>query len=239
MEAERTLYRVLRDANDYLTSFETLLRYQSLNGATEKMLVETYDRIRLEGRQIGEDVDHEIGSSIRWSITLALAVFVATLLGAWFLARTLSREILRPVVGLVATTLAITRGHLDERAEVIADDEIGELARSFNQMADTIALQQRNLEHQVVERTRELANERDALRERELQLRTLSDNLPDGMMYQLDTGPRGDAWKFTYLSSGVVALHGVSMAQAQADTGCSSAGTDDEITTCQLHVMAP
>ncbi len=153
MEAERTLYRVLRDANDYLTSFEGLLRYQSLNDATEKTLVDIYDRIRLEGRQIGEEVGHEISSSIRWSITLALAVFVATLLGAWFLSRTLSREILRPVVGLVATTLAITRGRLDERAEVVADDEIGELARSFNQMADTIVLQQRSLEQQVIERT--------------------------------------------------------------------------------------
>lgn len=217
MEAERALYRVLRDANDYLTSFEGLLRYQSLNDATEKALVATYDRIRLEGRQIGEEASQEISSSIRWSITLALAVFIATLLGAWLLARTLGREILRPVVALVATTLAITRGRLDERAEVIADDEIGELARSFNQMADTIALQQRSLEQLVLERTRELENERDALRERELQLRTLSDNLPDGMVFQLDTGPRGDAWRFTYLSSGVTALHGVSMAEAQAD----------------------
>ena len=56
-----------------------------------------------------------------------------------------------------------------------------------------------------------------ALWEREAQLTSLSDNLPRGMVYQLDFGPDGNDRRFTYVSAGVAALHGVSPAQAMAD----------------------
>ncbi len=49
-----------------------------------------------------------------------------------------------------------------------------------------------------------------ALHESEAKLRAISDNLPDGMVYQIDAGTDGKSRKFTFLSAGVVKLHGFS-----------------------------
>lgn len=46
-----------------------------------------------------------------------------------------------------------------------------------------------------------------ALRESEERIRSLGDNLPCGMMYQLDMGPDGNERRFTYVSAGVERLH--------------------------------
>ncbi len=53
-----------------------------------------------------------------------------------------------------------------------------------------------------------------ALRESEAKLRAISDNLPDGMVYQIDAGIDGKSRKFTFVSAGVVKLHGVSREEA-------------------------
>ncbi|MGC4121632.1 MAG: PAS domain S-box protein [Myxococcales bacterium] len=57
----------------------------------------------------------------------------------------------------------------------------------------------------------------DALRESESRIQALSDNLPRGLVYQVDTGLAGEQRRFTYLSAGVEALHEVTAAQALAD----------------------
>ncbi len=57
----------------------------------------------------------------------------------------------------------------------------------------------------------------NSLREREAQLAALSDNLPDGLVYQIDSGEDGLLRRFTYVSAGVEALHGITVAQALDD----------------------
>ena len=57
-----------------------------------------------------------------------------------------------------------------------------------------------------------------ALRESELRLRALSDNMPGSMVYQVDTGDDGLDRRFTYLSAGVEAMHGIPMAVAIQDS---------------------
>ncbi len=56
----------------------------------------------------------------------------------------------------------------------------------------------------------------DALRESEERLRTLSDNLPHGAVYQVVADPDGRR-RFTYISAGVERLFGVTPAEAMAD----------------------
>ncbi|HYH66203.1 MAG TPA: PAS domain-containing protein [Urbifossiella sp.] len=56
----------------------------------------------------------------------------------------------------------------------------------------------------------------DAVRESELRLRTLSDNLPDGAVYQT-TGDAGGGRRFVYISAGVERLFGVTPAEVMAD----------------------
>lgn len=50
----------------------------------------------------------------------------------------------------------------------------------------------------------------ESLRQNEERLRTIGDNLPGGMTYELDMGVAGEMRSFTYLSAGVEKLHGVS-----------------------------
>ncbi len=55
------------------------------------------------------------------------------------------------------------------------------------------------------------------LRESESRLRTLSDKLPGGMVYELDIGEDGKDRKFLYVSEGVRTLHGISPEEAIKD----------------------
>ncbi|ACU91551.1 PAS domain S-box protein [Desulfomicrobium baculatum] len=50
-----------------------------------------------------------------------------------------------------------------------------------------------------------------ALRESEERLRMLSDNLPGGLVYQIEVGLDGRERRFTYISGGVESLHGLSV----------------------------
>ncbi len=67
--------------------------------------------------------------------TLLLAAVVAGL-AAVLLTVGLSRRILKPVETLTAAARRMERGDLSQRVEVQSNDEIGELARAFNAMAD-------------------------------------------------------------------------------------------------------
>jgi len=55
-----------------------------------------------------------------------------------------------------------------------------------------------------------------ALRENEARLRAISDNLPDGYIYQSGPGPDGKA-RFLYVSAGVTAIHGLSPEEVVGD----------------------
>jgi len=55
------------------------------------------------------------------------------------------------------------------------------------------------------------------LHDSEERLRLLSDNLPGGLVYQIDSGSQGDERRFTYVSAGVEALHGVTAEQVLRD----------------------
>lgn len=68
----------------------------------------------------------------------------------------------------------------------------------------------------------------EAIRENEVRLRALSDNLPGGLVYQIDSGPDGTERRFTYLSDGVEELHQVSAAAAMQDPMLIYAQVDEE-----------
>ncbi len=55
-----------------------------------------------------------------------------------------------------------------------------------------------------------------ALRENEARLRAISDNLPDGYIYQSEPGPDGKS-RFLYISAGVTAIHGLTPEEVVRD----------------------
>ena len=69
-----------------------------------------------------------------------------------FIARTLTR----PTLALISTAKRFSRGDHTARAHISSQDEIGELAGVFNEMAGTLESYTENLEGEVRERTKQL-----------------------------------------------------------------------------------
>ncbi|MBE9593791.1 MAG: response regulator [Proteobacteria bacterium] len=88
-------------------------------------------------------------------------IFIGSIFGilftAFLIASLLSRIITKPIIGLAKSSDAIGRGELEQKVVVNTEDEIGELADSFNTMAIKLKNSYEDLEQKVSERTRELA----------------------------------------------------------------------------------
>src|SRR6266480_3469095 len=69
---------------------------------------------------------------------MLLLLTVMVLFATTWLALFLSKLVTRPVAALAEATQEISRGRLDYRVEVSAADEIGDLVRSFNRMAEEL-----------------------------------------------------------------------------------------------------
>ena len=63
----------------------------------------------------------------------AVGLGVAILIGAL-----LQRQIIRPLTQLTGASRRIAKGHLDTRVDITSEDEIGDLADSFNAMAESM-----------------------------------------------------------------------------------------------------
>ena len=77
----------------------------------------------------------EILADVAWGLGIAGAVAVALAAVVGWL---ISRRISAPLVALTEVTAAMAEGDLTARADVARRDELGTLARSFNQMADRV-----------------------------------------------------------------------------------------------------
>ncbi|MBI5967133.1 MAG: Cache 3/Cache 2 fusion domain-containing protein [Deltaproteobacteria bacterium] len=76
----------------------------------------------------------------------------------------LSRVLTRPVMELTEVTTRMAGGDLTQKVRITTSDEIGTLARSFNQMADQVLSYTRNLEEIVQARTREIEEKEERYR---------------------------------------------------------------------------
>jgi signal transduction histidine kinase len=98
------------------------------------------------------------GTGIRLGLILLAAMGGIVAIGAL-----LSRAILKQLNPLVTTNRALGSGDLTARVEVMGNDELGELARGVNLMADQLQANIETLESRVDQRTQEV---RRLLRER-------------------------------------------------------------------------
>lgn len=87
-----------------------------------------------------------------------------------------TRLFLRPIEGLVAATERVAGGELSLSVPIESRDEIGDLAKAFNQMTYQLRESRENLEKKVEERTRELGEKvRELNRARTAALKMLQD----------------------------------------------------------------
>jgi adenylate cyclase len=76
-------------------------------------------------------VDRAVAAAVRKAVTFGGIALVLALIGAWFVARQLAR----PIQRLAADAAQIASGYLSHRATVDRRDELGALAKAFNDMA--------------------------------------------------------------------------------------------------------
>lgn len=146
------------------------------------------------------DFMSEINANTRTTISLCILAFFVGIA----ISLLTSRWVIKPIRHLNQAAKKIAQGNLDNSVEIIRNDELGELANSFNHMGEQIhtyvlALKQANqeLEQKVASRTASLA-------ESQRTLATLMSNLP-GMAYRCFND---SDWTMIFVSEGCYSLTG-------------------------------
>jgi two-component system, NtrC family, nitrogen regulation sensor histidine kinase NtrY len=102
-----------------------------------------------------------------------MVLFVTT-----WLALFLAKLVTRPLAALAEATQEISRGRFDYRIDVRAADEIGDLVRSFNRMAEELEGSRRQIEAS----SRDLSAANAELDQRRRQMETTLESIPTGVL---------------------------------------------------------
>lgn len=118
----------------------------------------------------------DLNASFAQAVTQILLVAAgAALLAAVIVSTFVTRRLVSPIQRMKAASQRIAAGEYEERVEVLGEDELGALARSFNRMAQTLA--------ETEERRRELIGDvTHELRTPLANIRSLMEGLVDGIL---------------------------------------------------------
>ena len=131
------------------------------------------------------DLAHERRVVRRTYMGLLLLLTMLVLFVTTWLALFLSKIVTRPLSALAEATQEISRGRLDYRVPVSAADEIGDLVRSFNRMAEDLESSRRQIETS----SREASAANAELDQRRRQMETILESIPTGVL-SLDASHR-------------------------------------------------
>ena len=93
--------------------------------------------IGIPERQVLESV-YQMDQGIQIALIVFAAVFVILIIAVLVVSYRFARSLTDPLIALEKDAMTISGGNLDYRAEVRSNDEIGDLANSFNQMAASL-----------------------------------------------------------------------------------------------------
>lgn len=122
----------------------------------QQEVIDAVDGLLRSVRRLETTAASQVSSAVRAAIIYPAAVFVLIVIVGTALVLQVTNGITRPVERLTEGAARLERGDFDQRVDVEADDEIGQLARAFNNMADQLQLHYQRLEERVAERTRAL-----------------------------------------------------------------------------------
>ena len=131
------------------------------------------------------DLQKQRYRTLKAQMLLVLFLFTLLLLFAatWF-AFFLSKQVTVPIQALADATREVSAGNFDYQVQVQAQDELGILVRSFNQMTAQLADSRR----QIDEFTRSLQQAVQELERRRKLMETILENIPTGVLSLDDTG---------------------------------------------------
>jgi hypothetical protein len=124
------------------------------------------------------ELAHERRLVRRTYMGLLLLLTMMVLFVSTWLALFLSKLVTRPLAALAEATQEISRGRLDYRIDVTASDEMGDLVRSFNRMAEELELSRKQIE--TSSRDAKAAN--TELDQRRRQMETILESIPTGVL---------------------------------------------------------
>lgn len=152
-------YPGLDDHNrQHLTSFTKEAGYLSYKGNGWTLFIQTPESVAY-------------APALQLAKTLGIIFTAALIISTIAFLLFLRVIILKPIVNLKEVVNRLSRGDFSLRTTIASKDEVGELGRGFNEMADKIQLAYQSLK----ERTLEAENEKRVLQ-------TLFDNLPVGIL---------------------------------------------------------
>jgi nitrate/nitrite-specific signal transduction histidine kinase len=132
-----------------------LLAYAWLPTVNWKLgIVTPLAEITTQSKIVDEAIQQDATKTVRATLILLTIIFLVALFVSAFIN---NRLIVQRVETLAAGTQAIAAGDFAFRIPVSGDDELDQLADSFNQMASQLAVSRDELEERVAQRTRELA----------------------------------------------------------------------------------
>jgi len=99
--------------------------------------------VKMDTKEVFASAEKLRDNLLKISFTLLIVVVIA----AFFIARSVSS----PITELTHVSKIISEGELSARAEINTEDEIGELAASFNQMTDKLVEAKANVEQKKAE----------------------------------------------------------------------------------------
>jgi PAS domain S-box-containing protein len=117
--------------------------------------------------------------AFKTQMLLTLLLFTVLLLfsATWF-ALFLSKQVTVPIQALAEATRAVSQGEFDHRVDVQAQDELGILVQSFNQMTAQLGESRK----QIDESTRNLQLAVEELERRRKLMETILENVPTGVL---------------------------------------------------------
>lgn len=102
---------------------------------------------------------NDMNKSIKWAVFLSIIAFFLSVL----IYLKINSFIFKPVESLISVTEQFSKGELAIRAKVYKNDEIGKLAKAFNNMAHELFILINSLEQKVKERTLELEKSKEEI----------------------------------------------------------------------------
>jgi diguanylate cyclase (GGDEF)-like protein/PAS domain S-box-containing protein len=110
----------------------------ALDRALEQLLEQTAEAMTHEAEEFRE-YQAGVDETVQRSALAIIGTSVLTFIAALFIGLAIARRISRPIVALAVTARSFGRGDLEARARAGSSDEVGELGRSFNEMAARLA----------------------------------------------------------------------------------------------------
>ncbi|MCK4664557.1 MAG: SpoIIE family protein phosphatase [Bacteroidales bacterium] len=120
---------------------------------------------------------------LRTELLKFFIIFILTLSAVIFLISRKTKVITDPIKRLVANVNRITNGHMNERADVIGNNEIATLSVKFNNMITELESYYNELEQKVRERTAEVVRQKDEIVKQRDEIAEHQKHITDSIKY--------------------------------------------------------